>query len=155
MKLPRSKLDGPTQTGQVVAMGYSHTPQGAILAAIRGQAHLALAADNAWGKTLAVVSAPGPGRDEFAAARIALSIEGDLPKGRTHRFVAFKVNHYSEHSAAIVVAAEIGTPAITFAQPVALSWLAGDWRIVLPTAAENITATEVTSLDGYTRLEQP
>jgi hypothetical protein len=37
MRLPRSSVDGPKQVGEVASSSYSHTPQGAVLAAARGQ----------------------------------------------------------------------------------------------------------------------
>ncbi|MFD6401155.1 hypothetical protein [Nocardia sp. NPDC060249] len=134
-------------------MGYRHSPQGAVLAAIRGQVHLGMASDSEWGRTVALVSAPGPGREEFAAQRVVLSISGSVPAGAAPKYVAFKVSHYSDTAAAVHIVTEIGAPTQTFDYPVALSWIDNDWRIVLPTSAEAIDATEVTSLDGYTRLE--
>ncbi|NKS78255.1 hypothetical protein GS539_21420, partial [Rhodococcus hoagii] len=48
------------------------------------------------------------------------------------------------------IAQQIGSPPELFAYPVALQWIEGDWRIVLPTAAENIDAVELDNLDGFT-----
>ena len=154
MRLPRSPADGPKQVGEVAASGYSRSPQGAVLAAMRGQAYLALAGDTEWGRVVATLTAPGPGRDEFAAYRTPLSISGALPSGSA-RFVGFKVigYHADPLTAGVHVAEEIGTPPRLFAWPVALQWLQGDWRIVLPTTAEGIDAIELSNLDGYTRLE--
>ncbi|WP_157227881.1 hypothetical protein [Nocardia asiatica] len=155
VRLPRSRIDGPTHSG-VVDTGYKQTPQGAALAAIRGQAYLALADDDEWGKVVSIVTAPGPGRDAFAAQRAPLTVSGVVPADQAPRFVAFKIDHYSSSepiTAAARVVTETGSPSRTFAYPVALQWLADDWRIVLPTAEETIDAVELTSLDGYTRLE--
>ncbi|WP_433717305.1 hypothetical protein ACQP2U_43220 (plasmid) [Nocardia sp. CA-084685] len=153
VRLPRSAVDGPTQFGQI-ANGYTQTPQGAVLAAIRGQAALILAGDNEWGTVVATLTAPGPGRDEFAANRAVLSVSGSVPAGQAPRFVGFKVITYQPDPpiAGVRVVEQIGSPPRTFAYPVALQWI-GDWRIVLPTVAEGIDAIELDNLDGYTRLE--
>ncbi|WP_194838479.1 hypothetical protein [Nocardia sp. XZ_19_369] len=153
VRLPRSPVDGPKNVA-AVTNGYSHTPQGAVLAAIRGQAYLILASDNEWGRVVATLTAPGPGRDEFAAHRAALSVTGPVPPGQGPSFTGFKVTHYRTDppTAAVHISMQIGTPVRTFAYPVALQWI-GDWRIVLPTAADAVDAIELHSLDGYTRLE--
>ncbi|WP_107661068.1 hypothetical protein [Nocardia suismassiliense] len=152
VRLPRSPIDGPTNFGDAVATGYSRTPQGAVLAAIRGQVLLALATDSEWGRVLSIVAAPGPGREEYAANRIALSINGPVPVGKSPKFLAFKVTHYTDRAAAVLVVAETADSRERLAFPVALAWI-DDWRIVLPTAAENVDGIEVPTLDGYTRLE--
>ncbi|MFR9753955.1 hypothetical protein ACL02S_23350 [Nocardia sp. 004] len=152
VRLPRSPIDGPRNSGDAVPTGYSRTPQGAVLAAVRGQAMLALAGDGEWGRVLSVVTAPGPGRDEFAANRMVLSIRGPVPADMAPKFVAFKVIGFSNTTAAVHVVTESGTPTHRYAYPVALAWI-DDWRIVLPTTAEAVDAIELPTLDGYTRLE--
>ncbi|MEU7631875.1 hypothetical protein AB0C34_18075 [Nocardia sp. NPDC049220] len=155
VRLPRSAVDGPTHSG-LVDTGYRQTPQGAAVAAIRAQAYLALADDEEWGRVVSIVTAPGPGRDVYAAQRAPLSVSGIVPAEQAPRFVAFKIDHYSgtePATAAVRVVTETASPVQRYAYPVALQWLAGDWRIVLPTAEETIDATELPTLDGYTRLE--
>ncbi|MCZ4645117.1 hypothetical protein [Rhodococcus erythropolis] len=155
VRLPRSLRDGPTNS-DVPPSGYSQTPQGAVLAAIRGQAYLALTPDANWGQMVSVVTAPGPGRDEFAANRALVSVTGSVPAEQAPKFIAFKVTDYTpgdSATAAVDVVQEIGSPPARFVYPVALEWI-GDWRLVLPTAAENIDAREVSTLDGYTLIEE-
>lgn len=156
VRLPRSPLSGPTHYSGSVATGYSKDPQGAVLAAIRGQAYLALTPDELWGEMVATVTAPGAGRNEFAANRALVSVTGDVPPERAARFVAFKVTEYrpdaSPPTAAVEVVQQIGSPPQAFVYPVALAWI-GNWRLVLPTAAENIDARPIEHLDGYTMLE--
>jgi hypothetical protein len=155
VRLPRSITDGPTDYS-AVPYGYTNTPQGAVLAAIRGQAYLALTPDSMWGQMVSVVTAPGPGRDEFAANRALVSVAGSVPPEQAPKFVAFKVTDYTpgeSTTAAVDVVQEIGSPPQRFAYPVALQWI-GDWRLVLPTAAENIDARPVENLDGFTLIEE-
>jgi len=155
VRIPRSLTDGPKDY-DAVPSGYSNTPQGAVLAAVRGQAYLALTPDQQWGRMVSVVTAPGPGRDEFAANRALVSVTGSVPADRATKFVAFRVTSYQAGdapTAAVDVVQEVGSPAERFAYPVALQWI-GDWRLVLPTSAENVDARPLDNLDGYTRLEE-
>ncbi|OZC42504.1 hypothetical protein CH286_25400 [Rhodococcus sp. WWJCD1] len=156
VSVPTSRVDGPATGTSVNRSGYSQTPQGAVLAAIVGQTALAVADDRAWPEVVNTVTAPGPGRDEFAAARAAVTVSGSVPADSAPRFVGFEVTDYSNDplSAAVSVAQTIGGDDQLYAYPVALQWIADDWRIVLPTAEENIDAVELDSLDGYTTLEQ-
>lgn len=151
VQLPRSAQSGPTRF-DVIPHGYEKSPQGAVLAAVRGQAYLALTSDNEWGGVASIVTAPGAGRDEFAANRALVSITGDVPADKAPRFPAFKVTAYDAdaNTAVVEVVQQLG--ADLFAYPVALEWI-GDWRMVLPTSAENVDARQIPSLDGYTRLE--
>ncbi|UPU46242.1 MULTISPECIES: hypothetical protein [Rhodococcus] len=155
VRLPRSLADGP-KNSSTTPSGYSQSPQGAVLAAIRGQAYLALTPDANWGEMVSIVTAPGPGRDEFAANRALVSVTGPVPAEQAPKFIAFKVTDYTpgdSATAAVDVVQEIGSPPALFVYPVALEWI-GDWRLVLPTAAENIDAREVDNLDGYTLIEE-
>ncbi|MEE2061819.1 hypothetical protein [Rhodococcus artemisiae] len=151
VQIPRSLTSGPNLF-DIVAHGYEKSPQGAVLAAIRGQAYLALEPDHRWGKVVAVVTAPGAGRDEFAASRALVSITGDVPADTASEFVAFKVPAYDADAGTAVVEVVQQLGQDLFAYPVALQWI-GDWRLVLPTAAENVDAHQLETLDGYTRLE--
>lgn len=156
VSVPTSPVDGPDTGTSVNRSGYSQTPQGAVLAAINGQTALAVADDRAWPEVVNTVTAPGPGRDEFAAARAAVTVSGSVPADATPKFVGFEVTDYRQDplSAAVSVAQTIGTGTELFSYPVALQWISGDWRIVLPTSEENIDAVEIDNLDGYTTLER-
>ncbi|MBY6413375.1 hypothetical protein HQ346_16900 [Rhodococcus sp. BP-252] len=157
VSIPVSSVDGPTTTTGTVRSGYSKTPQGAVLAAINGQTALAVAGDRAWPEVVNTVTAPGPGRDEFAAARAGVTVSGDVPSGTAPAFVGFKVTDYQSDplSAAVSIAQRVGgEDGGLYSYPVALQWIADDWRIVLPTAEENVDAAELSNLDGYTALEK-
>lgn len=54
VQIPRSLSDGP-KNGEQSPTGYSQTPQGAVLATIRGQAYLALTPDTSWGQMVSIV----------------------------------------------------------------------------------------------------
>ncbi|MEW1934592.1 hypothetical protein AB0362_20615 [Rhodococcus sp. NPDC079359] len=156
VSVPTSRVDGPHTGTSVNRSGYSQTPQGAVLAAIVGQTALAVADDRSWPEVVNTVTAPGPGRDEFAAARTAVTVSGSVPADAAPKFVGFEITDYRQDplTAAVSVAQTIGTGDQLYAYPVALQWISDDWRIVLPTAEENIDAVELDSLDGYTTLER-
>ncbi|OAK54049.1 hypothetical protein [Rhodococcoides kyotonense] len=156
VSVPTSRVDGPHTGTSVNRSGYAQTPQGAVLAAINGQTALAVADDRSWPEVVNTVTAPGPGRDEFAAARAAVTVSGSVPADAAPKFVGFEVTDYSSDplSAGVSVAQTIGTGTELFSYPVALQWISGDWRIVLPTSEENIDAVEIDNLDGYTTLER-
>lgn len=156
VSVPVSPVDGPTTTNGTIRSGYSQSPQGAVLAAINGQTALAVASDRQWPDVVNTVTAPGPGRDGFAAARTAVSVSGNVPKDKAPSFVGFEVTDYKSEplTAAVSIAQRLGGEGgELFSYPVALQWIGDDWRIVLPTSDENVDAAELTSLDGYTALE--
>ncbi|MGU3438156.1 hypothetical protein ACNHUS_34750 [Actinomycetes bacterium M1A6_2h] len=156
VSVPVSRVDGPDTGTSVNRSGYTHTPQGAVLAAINGQTALAVADDRSWPDVVNTVTAPGPGRDEFAAARAAVTVSGSVPATAAPTFVGFEVTDYRADAltASVSVAQTIGAGTELFSYPVALQWISDDWRIVLPTSEENIDAVEIDSLDGYTPLER-
>lgn len=157
VSVPVSPVDGPATTNGVTRSGYSQSPQGAVLAAINGQTALAVAGDREWPEVVNTVTAPGPGRDGFATARTAVSVSGTVPKDKAPEFVGFEVTDYQSEplTAAVSIAQRLGgADGDLYSYPVALQWIDGDWRIVLPTSDENVDAAELTSLDGYTALEK-
>lgn len=157
---PVSPHDGPVHTSAALPWGYSPTPQGALLAAIGGHVRLALAPDQQWPQVVRLVTAPGRGREEFIAFRSLQSVEGAIKEGKARRFVGFKVKNWvwdddtkTPVSCAVVLAQKQGTTLLSY--PVAMVWLGGDWRIMLPTTRDKIDATPLTSLEGFVTLPQP
>ena len=156
LKVPTSRSDGPARTSP--PQGYSHTPQGAALAAANGQAVLATAPDASWPEVVRTVTAPGPGRDQFAQARTLMSVSGSVPDEAAATFAGFKVTEYSDERAIVLVATT--TPpdsdgaVLRTAYPVQLAWTGGDWKLVLPTQADDVDAAEIATLDGFTTWDE-
>lgn len=156
LKVPTSRTDGPAKTSP--PQGYSHTPQGAALAAANGQAVLATAPDATWPEVVRTVTAPGPGRDEFAQARTLMSVSGAVAAEAAATFSGFKVTKYSQDEAIVLLATT--TPPRTnggvlqTAYPVQLAWTGGDWKLVLPTQADEVDAAEIENLDGFTTWDE-
>lgn len=157
LKVPTSRSDGPARTSP--PQGYSHTPQGAALAAANGQAALATAPDATWPEVVRTVTAPGPGRDQWAQARVLMSVSGAVDPAVATTFSGFKVTEYSPERA-IVLLATATPPAVSerepllAAYPVQLAWTGADWKLVLPTQADDIDAAEIDSLDGFTTWDE-
>jgi len=149
LQLPFSPVDGPLRVDGPVAAGYSHTPQGAALAAAQ--------------LSLRLVFAPGYKevvdqqsvftdslRSQFLAARGSQpqSSDRDLAEAIV-RSVAFKVDSFTPERATIQIAGPNvnGAPGTYTTGPYTVVWSGGDWKY-----ADNSksTATTVSSLAGYT-----
>lgn len=157
LKVPTSHQDGPART--TPPQGYSHSPQGAALAAANGQAALATAPDATWPEVVRTVTAPGPGRDEWAQARALMSVSGVVDPSLASRFVAFNITDYSPEQAIVLLATSTppeqgeSEPLLT-AYPVQLAWTGADWKLVLPTQSDDIDATEIHTLEGFTTWDE-
>lgn len=156
LEIPASRTDGPARMSP--PQGYSHTPQGAALAAANGQAALATAPDSVWPETVRTVTAPGLGRDQWAQARVLMSVSGAVEEEVASTFSGFKIADYSSEKAIVLLATT--TPSVAAeeplltAYPVQLAWTGGDWKLVLPTQAEDIDAAEIDTLDGFTTWDE-
>ncbi|WP_052067949.1 hypothetical protein [Rhodococcoides fascians] len=163
VQVPYSGVDGPTEgTTSAAPTGYSHTPQGAVLAAIQGQARLALAPDSSWAQTTAALVAAGAGRDSYAVARAGASITAPADPATTAAFSGFRVTDYRDEQAAIDLATTMPGGQIT-SVPVTVLWRGDDWKIALPGTGGGDTSADaewdapastdpvtLTSLDGFT-----
>lgn len=157
LKVPTSRADGPARTSP--PQGYSHTPQGAALAAANGQAALATAPDATWPEVVRTVTAPGPGRDQWAQARVLMSVSGAVDPAVATTFSGFKVTDYSPERAIVLLATSTPPSAdepepLLAAYPVQLAWTGADWKVVLPTQADNIDAAEIQTRDGFTTWDE-
>ncbi len=157
LKVPTSRADGPARTSP--PQGYSHTPQGAALAAANGQAALATAPDSTWPEVVRTVTAPGPGRDQWAQARVLMSVSGAVDPSVAATFTGFKVTDYSPEKAIVLLATSTPPapgeqePLLT-AYPVQVAWTGADWKLVLPTQEDDIDAAEIQALDGFTTWDE-
>ncbi len=149
LQLPFSPVDGPLRIDGPVAAGYSHTPQGAALAAVQLVARLLYAPDyQQVVKEQSVI--PSPVQSQFVAYRNsrAQASAPDLA-ATVARTVAFKVDSFTPDQATIDVAFPNvnGAPGTYVTGPYTVDWSGGDWKI---TDSSNSPSTTVTSLPGYT-----
>lgn len=120
--------DGPT-TDDPVPHGWAHTPQGAVLAAINGQASLAVTGDEQWAAMADTILAPGKGKDQWAQARSLMTVSGHITDPA--EFTCFTVTDYAEDRAQVLLTVTWPDGKST-AQPTQLVWQGDDWRLVLP-----------------------
>ncbi|MFX0580705.1 hypothetical protein [Nocardia nepalensis] len=153
--VPFSTSDGPTRIEDGLAVGYSHTPQGAVLAAAQITYRLnARPADRDLYVRQVRVSA-----QQIAAYDKALSqdkLPEQQPEKVTRYFVAsdaFKVENYADDLAIIQLATRgpvVDGKQLWAALRLVMVWDAGDWR--LKPATSNNTQTEYAeSLNGWTK----
>ncbi|MEV0292485.1 hypothetical protein [Nocardia sp. NPDC050710] len=153
--VPFSTSDGPTRIEDGLAVGYSHTPQGAVLAAAQITYRLnARPADRDLYLRQVRVSA-----QQIAAYDKALD-ENRLPKQQpekiTRYFVAsdaFKVENYADDLAIIRFASRgpvIDGKQLWAALRLVMVWDAGDWRLK-PSTSNSAQTEYIESLQGWTR----
>lgn len=161
LAVPYSTTGGPSSgISSAAPTGYSRTPQGAVLAAIQGQARLALAPDSAWAAATATLVAAGAGRDAYAIARAGASITTAADPAATASFTGFRITDYQPEKAELDVATRMPGGQLT-SVPVTVLWRGDDWKLALPNPSADSAggqwdapaATDpvsLTSLDGFT-----
>ncbi|MFI6998457.1 hypothetical protein [Nocardia sp. NPDC050175] len=153
--VPFSTSDGPARIEDGLAVGYSHTPQGAVLAAAQITYRLnARPADRDLYVTQVRVSA-----QQIAAYDKALSgnkLPEQQPEKVTKYFVAsdaFKVDDYADDLAIVRLASRgqvVDGKQSWAAIRLVMVWDAGDWR--LKPSTSNTAQTEyIESLGGWTK----
>ena len=145
---PVDSTDGP-ENSTPVPHGYTHTPQGAVQAAILGQVWMATADDETWPEVSSIMTAPGQGRDQWAQGRSLITVSGEVDN--PPQFKGFYISDYDENNAQVVLATEYPDVGLT-AYPVQLTWQ-DDWKLVLPTLDTAPDLEEIESLDGFTPFE--
>ena len=145
---PVDSTDGP-ESSTPVPHGYTHTPQGAVQAAILGQVWMATADDETWPEVSSIMTAPGQGGDQWAQGRSLITVSGEVDN--PPQFKGFYISDYDENNAQVVLATEYPDVGLT-AYPVQLTWQ-DDWKLVLPTLDTAPDLEEIESLDGFTPFE--
>lgn len=149
LQLPFSPVDGPRRVDGPVAAGYSHTPQGAALAAVQLVARLLYAPD--YQQVVQQQSViPSPVQSQLVAYRNSRTQASDSDLAATvARTVAFKVDSFTPDQATIDVAFPNvnGAPGTYVTGPYTVDWSGGDWKI---TDSSNSQSSTVNSLPGYT-----
>ncbi|MFJ9363842.1 hypothetical protein ACIRRA_05390 [Nocardia sp. NPDC101769] len=129
VQLPIGSHDGPSKLGTTAA-GFSHTPQGAALAAINDSTRLSLAPDGAWPQVAAISLIPGPAKDSWVLARAQVSITAPANPVVAPRITAYKLTAYTPDRADLTVYATYSDASITATAETVL-WASEDWRLLL------------------------
>jgi hypothetical protein len=145
--------DGPAHDDGT-ATGYTHTPQGAVLAAVNHMVRMSTADDTTWPSIAATELAPGPGKDAYVLARVRISITGPAQPTTTPRIVGYRITAYSPTAAQVAIVASYPEHSLT-STDTRVVWTGGDWRLELPDpATKTRTVTAVNTLPAnMIRLE--
>ena len=154
--LPTSATDGPRDQSNGLAIGFSHTPRGALLAAV----NIGVRAEPDWGPDIFEPTINdqviGPDRTALLAncrayypQAAAQGLDSPVEEG-------FRWKAYTRHAATVDIL--IATPtngagsAMRYGStPVRVVWKAGDWRVVAPPHGNwGSTAHLVTPTADYT-----
>ncbi|WP_024805541.1 hypothetical protein [Nocardia sp. BMG51109] len=154
--VPFSTSDGPTSVdGDGLAVGYSHTPQGAALAAAQITYRLnARPADR--GLYTRQVRASAPQLAAYDKALDAGKLPGQQPERITRYLVApdaFRVENYADDMAIVRLAARGPVndgKQLWAAVRLVMVWEGGDWRLK-PTESTGSPTEYVDSITGWTR----
>jgi len=168
VELPVSSAAGPHDMRSGLASGFSDTPLGALLAAV----NIGVRANAQWGPDVfgptirgQVTGPDGPAllaacQTAYDQARPAAGVPPGQPLGPAYvSEEAFRWEGYTPASATVdIVSAGPGGQNVTVraATRIEVQWRRGDWRVVAPPAGDwGNSATQITSLAGYTRLPGP
>lgn len=149
IQTPRSRACGQATGDGGVPVGYDHTPQCGVVAAINGQVALATVKDQEWPAVVNQIVAPGQGKNQWAQARAMQSIT--KPVANAARFVGFKIPTYDDQQMQVILAVT-WPDGKTTAQVTQLAWQANTWKLVLPTQDKAPDAVEIKNLDGFTQF---
>ncbi|MBD8055607.1 hypothetical protein ICV35_18240 [Rhodococcus ruber] len=142
IEVPIGTTDGPRGGEWEPFAGFSHTPQGAALAAITQSVQLSTASDRTWPQVLSGVAAPGEGRDLYAAHRGLVEMSGTDPE-MVPTIVGYTIADYRDTAATVDVVQRFSDDSLASATTQVV-WIDGDWRLNLPSD----TAATITALDG-------
>lgn len=142
IEVPIGTHDGPRGGEWEPFAGFSHTPQGAALAAITQSVQLATASDRNWPQILSGVAAPGEARDLYAAHRGLVEISGTDPD-MVPTIVGYTIADYSDTAATVDVVQRFSDDSLA-SSTTQVVWIDGDWRLNLPIS----DAATITALDA-------
>ena len=142
IKVPIGKTDGPSTGEWEPYQGFSHTPQGAALAAVTQSVQLATASDKTWTKILPGVAAPNEGRDLYATNRAMLTMSGTDPDV-VPEIVGYTFGDYSDSAAKVQVVQRFSDGSLA-SSSTRVVWTDGDWRLDLSAVSD----ATITALDG-------
>lgn len=145
ISVPIGVADGPRSGIWEPLTGFSHTPQGAALAAIGQSVQLSTAPDTSWSKVLPVVAAPGEGRDAFAVNRALITATGSIDPSVAPSILGYRFENYSESNAAVDVVQRFPDDSLASTRTNVV-WVETDWKLDLPTPENAVGAKELTEI---------
>ena len=143
--VPLGTTDGPTSGAGEPFTGYTHTPQGAALAAIDESVQLSTAPDNSWSRVLSVVAASGPGRDQFAVNRALVSASDSIDPAVAPSIVGYVFTDYTDARATLDIVQRFPDASLAAARTTVV-WVGTDWKLDLPTSSSTSPVTALTEI---------
>lgn len=148
--LPFSSSDGPARIDGAVASGYSHTPQGAVMAAAQISFRLAWSPD--YERVVrAQTAVSDQTRQQLVDARASNSLDPAVVGQYASAPVAFKIAEYTAEATTLWLAFPARDGQFTFARA-ALVWSGNDWKYSDQFSVMAIDLPPSPSLDGFTRI---
>ncbi|MFI1920216.1 hypothetical protein [Nocardia sp. NPDC020380] len=141
-RLPFADRWGPTQVTDDAATGFSHTPEGAVVAMMQHQARLAGIGDSSWQAAAERMAVVAPA-DRPPTRRIPTGFDSsaDLPYFAGIRWLSYTGDRATADLA-------LQTPAGALSSvPVTEVWIGSDWKAELPAAGA--ASSPLDSFDGY------
>lgn len=149
---PFSDSDGPAHIDGPIAAGYSHTPQGAVMAAAHITFRLTWSPDYAQVLSKQAKVSDTTRTELLAARDHGGTIPTDMLAQVATAPIAFKVESYTPQEARVYLAFPTHTNVYRFA-PVAVVWDGGDWKF-----SDDVTSTpalpDSPSMTGFTSLRE-
>lgn len=150
--LPFGGADGPSHIAGAVASGYSHTPQGAVLAALQIGFRLALSPDYAQVAAAQTVLSPQTAAQLDQARGSAATVPAQTVALSTSQPVAFKVAAYSPAAATIDYAFPTRSPGTDKFLRSAVVWSGGDWKFSDHPDPSTSDLPPSSDLSGFTKF---
>lgn len=140
--VPVGVSDGPRSDILEPLNGFSHTPQGAALAAIGQSVQFSTASDTSWSKVLPAVAAAGEGRDAFAVDRALITATGLIDPSVAPSILGYRFENYSDSNAAVDVVQRFPDDSLASTRTNVV-WVETDWKLDLPTPENAVEAKEL------------
>lgn len=141
--VPVGASDGPRSGIWEPLTGFSHTPQGAALAAIDQSVQLSTASDTSWSKVLPVVAAAGEGRDAYAVNRALITATGSIDPSVAPFILGYRFENYSDSNAVVDVIQRFPDDSLASTRTNVV-WVETDWKLDLPIPENAVGAKELT-----------
>lgn len=129
--VPYAPEAGPNDPTMAIATGYTHTPQGAALAAIGSTIRMSVGTNSQVDAISNQLIAPGPARDQWVVARSLVSITDPVAAADTPLVLGYRIGEYGPQRAAVTVYQRFPDQSMA-ATAVRVVWRSGDWKLELP-----------------------
>lgn len=150
--IPSQPGVGPAHVDGYTAIGYAHSPLGALYGAANDfyRVPIAVSAETDWRTPLAAMVAPGPGAKVLASLREPMDPQPIGADGMgISQLAAFKYVSYTDSDAVVQLVLKDKNGGL-HVSTVPMQWLNNDWRLVMtPDGTIGGADTVVNSLDGF------